>query len=69
MQPTTSMDIHELQNRAEQLVENTELNRESVATTEVEPDTLDEVVTAPQAQLNQLDSDTPKQPVGNSHNA
>ena len=52
MQPTTSMDIHELQNRAEQLVENAELNRESVTTTEVEPDTLDEVVTAPQAQLN-----------------
>lgn len=65
MQPTTSMDINELQNRAEQLVENADLNRESVATTEVEPDTLDEVVTAPQAQLGALDSDTPKQPVGN----
>lgn len=55
MQATTMTDIKEMEKN---IPEVTLVGADNV-------DTLDEVTTAPQEQLEQLDSQTPKQPIGN----
>lgn len=55
MQPTTMTDINEMDKKAP--------NATFVADTD--PDSSAEATTAPQEQLEKLDSETPKQPTGN----
>lgn len=55
MQPTTMTDINEMDKKAP--------NATFVADTD--PDSAAEATTAPQEQLEKLDSETPKQPTGN----
>lgn len=55
MQATTMTDIKEMENKAP----------DATFVADTDPDSLDEVTTAPQEQLKKLDSETPKQPIGN----
>ena len=61
MQPTTMTDINEMQ-------KNPSDTAAAADTDMLNPDSLDEVTTAPQEQLKKLDSETPKQPIGNNTN-
>lgn len=53
MQPTTMTDIKEMEKNAP----------DATLVADTNPESLDEVTTAPQEQLNKLDSETPKQPI------
>lgn len=55
MQATTMTDIKEMEKEAP----------DATFVTDTDPETLGEVTTAPQEQLKKLDSETPKQPIGN----
>lgn len=55
MQATTMTDIKEMEKKAP----------DATFVTDTDPETLGEVTTAPQEQLKKLDSETPKQPIGN----
>lgn len=55
MQPTTMTDINEMEKNAP----------DATFVADTDPDSAAEATTAPQEQLKNLDSETPKQPTGN----